>query len=329
MMGRFYIIKDIKHICIGKEGPIRKLEDHKPLLFFPDELEKFQIALVQALKEREFSGTIDRKIGLLQIKKKDDSWEFTGNRGAYKATTTEVKELLTDLIRPGIKIIHKSKKFPGIVCSAPHGQFDLHSEDIAKYVARKIGVGCVVATHFRYPPEFEKPEIIPLYINVNRPTEGQYKNNILMKEIVTSRAGEVYYEYQTKLLKASGKKNLPLIMLIEIHAHNRSNHIEIATTGLIASEAVIVKQSAEKFLESLLHTNPIVEIKVEPLDDIYWKASMAKKFGAFRKEMVLKGLHIEFSYTFLQNHSLKKIKLKVAEWLNYTLSQLLEDEENE
>lgn len=321
-MGRFYVIKDLKHVCIGKEGPIKNIEDHKPLLFFPDELKKFHVALLEAMKEENFQFEMERKIGPLSIVKEKDKWEIKGNRGVYKATTPEIKNLLSELIRPEIKVVRRNQNPKTMVCAAPHGGFDLYSDTIARFLAKSLKMGCVIAKHFRYPPEYEKPEIIPLYINVNRPTEGQYLDGSLKKEIVTSRSGEVYYEYQKKILRAANAKKTPIDFLIEIHAHNRNEHVEVATVGWTVAEVVQIKNIWKTLFSDFPMHDVDQLLKIEPIDEIFWKASMAKKFGAFRKEMVSRGLHIEFPHSILHKKYLPLLKKYIYNWISNVLSEI-------
>ncbi|GAB4175418.1 MAG: hypothetical protein Kow00108_10560 [Calditrichia bacterium] len=318
-MAKFYVLHDVDHVCIGKEMAIRQIEDHKPLLFYENELEQFQILLLEGLKKDTYSAKMDRKIGPVRIEKQNHRWELHGKNGCYRATTSEIKELLSELIKPGITVQRKNKRKISVVIGAPHAGFDLGTGELAGKVAGKIHTGCVIAHHFRYPPEHNRPEIMPLYINVNRPTEGQYKDGILKKEWVTSRAGQIYMEYQQALFKAGSNNKPPLDLLIEFHAHARDNAIQVATSHIPHRTADLICSEWERITASQAEF-PAYPLKVEPLHDVYWKASMAKKFGAFRKEMTSAGMHLEIPYPLLKKTGIKQMAGVLIEWLDYVIS---------
>lgn len=309
-MGKFYIIKDWDHICIGKEGPIRSIGDHRPLLLYEPETEKFRDLLITALGKSEFEADMERRIGPLYLRKKGDQWEFQGNYGTYKATTQEVRELLVDLILPAIKIIRRNRSPFHSVLAAPHGGFDLHSEKLVRILSRRLSIGGVIAYHFRYPGIWDKLDLIPLYINVNRPTEGQYRDGKMIREWITSRAGRIYYEYQKALFRASGTNRPPVDLLVEIHAHNRTDFLEMATTGISEDEAAVIK---EEIIKQLGYPR----VKVEPVDEIYWKASMAKQFGAFRPEMTRVGIHLELPWSLFRKMSFVKLTDRLEKFLGF------------
>jgi hypothetical protein len=170
--------------------------------------------------------------------------------------------------------IQSSRGARPIVIAAPHGGYDLNTEQIARLVARRLEASCLVALRFRSSTH---------PINVNRPTEGV--DLPAAQEVVTPRATAVYEAYRAVEQDLASPS---LRLYVEVHGNHRprsAGRLEVATQGFGLAEAALLKSRYAELGPEL----PPVD--VEPVDPIYFTASAAKRYG------ILKGmpraLHIE------------------------------------
>jgi hypothetical protein len=165
----------------------------------------------------------------------------------------------------------------GVLVAAPHGGYDLHSDDVARQVALATGAGYLLASGFR---TFAHPW------NVNRPTAGAGRSPD--QEDRTPEAAGVYAAY-ARLVKAQAPR-----LYVEIHGNARpesAGWIEAATVNIPAPLAAAFQADFRSRVAALDATYPRYDLKIEPFDDIHYRATGAKQHGIFRH--VPRGLHLE------------------------------------
>jgi len=159
---------------------------------------------------------------------------------------------------------------PGVVVAAPHGTVDLNTDQIAERIAKRTGFGLVVATGFSYRVGSNTHRL-----DVNRPTERTLGGGEASE---TARAAEVYARYRERVEAiAQG----PLLLYVEIHGNAReasAGHVEVATKGIDATTAAKLRALLEA-AQAAHAASQTLQILVEPADDIYYRASAAKRHG--------------------------------------------------
>lgn len=176
---------------------------------------------------------------------------------------------------------------PGVVIGAPHGSTDELTDQIAAELARKTGFGLVVATgHAGIGGGGRR-------VNVNRPTESALDGPFAEEEY-TEAARRAYEAYEGRVREVSDG---PLKLYVEIHGNSRresAGRIEVATVGVSRTDAWRLKTLFEMIrdahLRGRLETFRL-DVRVEPLDPIYWAASAAKRIGILR--IAERAVHIE------------------------------------
>ena len=168
-----------------------------------------------------------------------------------------------------------------VLLAAPHGGFDLSTDEIVPPVAQKLNYSELVATGYR---AYSHP------INVNRPTEGIGLSS--EEEKHTDDAAKVYAEWEADVMKVNPA------LYVEIHGEGKTSNIEVAVVGFTQEQKTAIKKILSAALAPLyFKTNP--EIKVEGLDSIHFTASAAKKYGVLGK--VHRALHIELPWDLRRN----------------------------
>ncbi|KQC04020.1 MAG: hypothetical protein APR55_01960 [Methanolinea sp. SDB] len=174
----------------------------------------------------------------------------------------------------------------GIIIAAPHGTYDIHTDVLAKDVARVLGAGYIVARGFSSGAS---------RVNVNRPTEGAGRT--CEHERRTERARGVYDHYVRLVGKSCNGKTLRLY--VEIHGHTSLaflNRLEIATTGITMEEARQLKEQFPAFLsqaKALYPAYPELALRVEPIDKVFFGAGCNKKIGYISTGQMDRALHME------------------------------------
>lgn len=174
----------------------------------------------------------------------------------------------------------------GVIIAAPHGTYDIHTDVLAKDVARALGAGYIIARGFS--PGASR-------VNVNRPTEGAAY--VCERERRTERARDVYDHYVRLIGKSCDGKALRLY--VEIHGHTNLlflNRIEIATTGVTIEEARQLKKHFSTFLaraKEVYPAYPELELRIEPLDKIFFSARCNKTTGYISTRHMDRALHME------------------------------------
>jgi hypothetical protein len=174
----------------------------------------------------------------------------------------------------------------GILIAAPHGTYDIRTDVLTKDVARLLGAGYVIASGFSTGTS---------RINVNRPTEGA--GSSCERERCTERARDVYDHYVRLVGKSCNGKALRLY--VEIHGHTSLaflNRLEIATTGITIEEARQLKERFPVFLaqaKTAYPGYPELELRIEPLDKVYFGARCDKTIGYISTRNMERALHLE------------------------------------
>jgi hypothetical protein len=165
----------------------------------------------------------------------------------------------------------------GVVVAAPHGGYDLHSDDVARRVALATGAGYVLAGGFR---TFDHPW------NVNRPTAGAGRSPDQEDRPPEAR---VVYEAYARHVTAQAPR-----LYVEIHGNARAESagwIEAATVNIPAPLAAAFQADFRARVAALDATYPRYDLKIEPFDALHYRAAAAKQHGIFR--LVPRGLHLE------------------------------------
>jgi hypothetical protein len=190
--------------------------------------------------------------------------------------------------------------------TAPHGGFDLKTDEMVASFCRAVSWNCLTARGFR-------TRIHP--INVNRPTEGV--DEVASQELFTPEAQKVYDAYHAKVFQ---RREESLKLYVEIHGNKRADsrgQIEIATQGISASKAQRIKQ----LLTDEIKRAELGEIKIliEPLDLIHFTASANKRLGILHD--LSPALHLEFPRALRE-----ELKLQTIAFLSSALPRLVEAE---
>jgi hypothetical protein len=168
-----------------------------------------------------------------------------------------------------------------VLLAAPHGGFDLSTDEIVPPIAVKLNYSQLVAIGYR---AYSHP------INVNRPTEGIGLQSDDEKR--TDAAAKVYAEWEGDVLRVDPD------LYIEVHGEGKSTDIEVAVVGFNSEQEAAIKKILSAALAPLyFKTNP--QIKVEGIDNIHFSASAAKKYGILGK--VHRALHIELPWDLRRN----------------------------
>ena len=181
--------------------------------------------------------------------------------------------------------IPSRKDISGIVIGAPHGSFDRHTAEFAQHLGYRTAIAVVTAKGF------SPTEAGGWRINVNRPTEKLYPRGEPEQERATGRAGEIYQRFQDTVLKAAAG---PLDLYIDLHQNSHDDNIDVATLGVSRHEAELIKTAYTEIRQRLLRDRtdvPIVNMAIEPIDKVIFRARVAKEQGILR--WAKKSLHFE------------------------------------
>ena len=175
---------------------------------------------------------------------------------------------------------------PGVVIGAPHGTSDAESGWISRELARRTGFGLVLARYGDLDSGRRRH-------NVNRPTEG-VQGGPPSEEVSTAEARQVYEAYVGRVREVAQG---PLNLYVEVHGNVRkesAGSIEIATVGVSREEAWLLKLLLELIRDAHLGEKPELprlQILVEPLDRLYYRASAVKQVGILT--LPQRAIHIE------------------------------------
>jgi len=174
-----------------------------------------------------------------------------------------------------------------ITITAPHGTNDVKTDILVKRISELGNFPSVIATGF-----VEKDGLIRNRINVNRPSE-KFNSGTTKMHFFSKRSELVYKEFLKRVL--SVHTNFTKSLYVEIHGQSKfPQEIEIATKGISSYDAYIFFQLWEKNKNITKKSKMIfnnIELRIEPLHSIYYRATDNKDFGVISK--VKRALHIE------------------------------------
>ncbi len=180
-------------------------------------------------------------------------------------------------------LIESRKHVPGVVIGAPHGSYDEYTAEVVKRISFRTGLAAVIAKGFT------PTEAGGWRINVNRPTEKiPYSEN---SELHSQRALQVYRSFRDLVFEASGRD---LNLYIDIHQYNTDNKIQVATVGISAEEARIIKMFYREIRDRSVQKKSgvqAVDLVIEPVDQVEIGAWAAKAQGIL--SLARKALHFE------------------------------------
>jgi hypothetical protein len=179
--------------------------------------------------------------------------------------------------------IRPKKVLWNAVIGSPHGTFDEFTAEIVKRISYRTGIAAVIAKGFT------PTEAGGWRINVNRPTEKTFPSEGL--ELHTNRAKEIYENFKELVFTASPDD---LRLYIDIHQYNTDAQIQVATVGVTAAQARIIKMVYERIRDLALERDrrvQAVDLLIEPLDEVPIGAWAAKSEGILSVAQI--GLHFE------------------------------------
>jgi hypothetical protein len=207
--------------------------------------------------------------------------------GAVKLLTGEKENLSTARVTTThwgrFEVIASRKGIAGAVIGAPHGSYDARTSWVARRLSQATGFAAVIAKGFT-PTETGGTRI-----NVNRPTERATRSGA--SEIHTERAAEIYRVFKSLVLEGSAA---PIEFYVDIHHYTGGDKIQVATVGLTAAEAGLVKKLYLRIRDHQISGEPDLrgaELWIEPLDRLDLTARGAKAEGILT--LARTALHIE------------------------------------
>jgi hypothetical protein len=173
----------------------------------------------------------------------------------------------------------------GLVLAAPHGGFDLDTDEMARQAALLAGAGYLIASGYRTK---EHPW------NVNRPTAGV--GLAPDAEARTPEAARVYQAYAARL------DALRPALYVELHGNSRKESagaIEVAAKGIPAAALLALQADFARRLAWLPAGCPRLPLAIEGFQPIHFHAEGAKQGGAFAR--VAHGLQLEIPRAAREN----------------------------
>lgn len=181
------------------------------------------------------------------------------------------------------ELVRSRRRLSGIVIGAPHGSYDEYTAEMVKRVSYRTGFAAVIAKGFT-PTEADGWRI-----NVNRPTEKTPYSDAL--ELHSQRASRVYSAFKDLVFEACSRD---LRLYIDIHQYSTDAKIQVATVGIAAAQARVVKMLYYRIRDQMLAKEPAVpavDLIIEPLDAVEIGAWAAKREGIL--SLARKSLHFE------------------------------------
>jgi len=167
-------------------------------------------------------------------------------------------------------------------------------------LARLSGSGAVIATGFA------GSRTGGVRLNVNRPTEGA--RLAPGAEPITPRAARVHEAYVALVRRAARG---PLALYWELHGHRRracAARVEVATAGIDAPLARRLKEGFRAARDRSLGGRPglpALELSIEPVDRIHFRASAARRWPPFTEAASV--LHVEFPHAARVSPAARKL----------------------
>ena len=168
-----------------------------------------------------------------------------------------------------------------ILMAAPHGTFDLGTDQILNDLCPALRWNCLLVTGFR---SFAHA------INVNRPTEGvRMKADEEVETPEAHRVYDMYHGYFDQLYRKDSSR-----WYIEIHGNADAccvHALEIATVGVDADTAKILASNLRNSLTAAGISPNELDIRIEPLNSLRFMAQGNKTKGVLHD--VRRAIHIE------------------------------------
>lgn len=240
-----------------------------------------------------------------------------GTLSGRKLSRGQVRDLLQELIPATIEVRGVCRRSVAAVAAAPHVSFDNWSEYFCNRIARRSRIGWVIAKNFRDQHSQTIPISIGRHIHVNRPTESDGPGQT---ERETERARSVHQRYLSALAEASGRTALPVDLLIELHSHHRTPHLEIATAGLTAEQA---RELVEVYERRRVKRPLLPELKIAPLHALRLTADNARREGSIRTDVAQVALHVEVPREARQSDNARRTMCAALILMSETLIRLL------
>jgi len=228
----------------------------------------------------------------------------------------EMQRLLQEWIPTSIVVKRICSLDEGIVVATPHVSFDNWTEYFANRLAFDLNCGQVLAKNFRDDDGRTIPVSIGRHIHVNRPTESKRKGGA---EHETPRAIATFQKYRSALHEAG--RIMPLTLLIELHGHRRHTKLEVATTGITAQQATLLKERYAQISQVDLR---LPELAIEPLDELRFNALGTKANGSLAPKICHAALHIEIPRNCREDEDARsRFRPALSEWLKQSIEVLL------
>jgi hypothetical protein len=156
----------------------------------------------------------------------------------------------------------------GVVIAAPHGRADPDSDTLATTLSNRTGAGLVIAYGFKSKR-----------LSVTQPIVSARSYPVSSSSPL--ERGSVFRDYKRILRKAARGR---LSLYVGIHRSGESqvlDRIEVATSGLTFEEAGVLKETYLQIRDQLSEGGkaPALDMVIEPLDRIAWRARGVKHHG--------------------------------------------------
>ena len=208
------------------------------------------------------------------------------------------QQLVGDLGR----IEYRKSQFPinGAVVGVPHGTVEPDAIDYATSTSARIGAGLVIAYGFgskRIP--VTQPLVRRIGSGVGDPRQR----------------GSTYPEFKNLLRTVAGGNLKFYVGLRVADKKNRLDRIEVATTGLTDEQLREMAASFARIRQrEIANTDaPVVDVALDPLDEISWRASGVKHHGVLM--LAERGMNLRLP-AMLSTEPAKHVYKKVlSEWI--------------
>ena len=155
----------------------------------------------------------------------------------------------------------------GVVIGAPHGKTDRNSDRLAKMFSDRTGAGLAIAYGFKSKR-----------LGVSQPV---VRSRTYPVSVSSSQRGSVFKEYK-KVLRKAAKGEIDLYIGVHRSSDKEvADRIEVATSGLTFEEAGALKEAYLQIRDQLSEGGkaPALDMVIEPLDRIAWRARGVKHHG--------------------------------------------------
>lgn len=173
----------------------------------------------------------------------------------------------------------------GLLVTAPHGEFDNNTREIALDVCEQIDSECMVVM---------AGQDSGVRLNVNRPTEGA--RNACEDETLSMNGRTVFSIYHQQVVKRILRDGMRVY--VEIHGNARpirsgtKGKIQVSTNKLTSNQISAIKSVFDRMKDDVPGFQD-VDVLVEPIDDVPLDGDCSKQIGLMATPR--KSVHIELS----------------------------------